>query len=160
MSRPTKYLLLFLALALPGLIYVFLKSFGSNEFEVPALYQAGTMAAPAGCDGLYTVPYQVPDSTLKSLGCKAGLLSVIVFRAQTTRGVISRVRDEFSGSEISLVEVPDSLAARAGCSLVLPPLANVVVVDVERRIRGHYAAADLDEADRLILEIKIILKKY
>jgi len=45
-------------------------------------------------------------------------------------------------------------------ALILQPPANLVVVDESNRIRGQYDAADRDEMDRLILEMKIMLKQY
>jgi len=160
MPRSVKFLLLFLALALPGLIYVFLKTFGRNEFDVPALYQEGVVPAMQECPGPYAVPYAVPDSMLGSLRWRPGVPSAIVFNPATVRTAIDRLNNEFRDGEFNLMEVPDSLVNKAVCALLLQPDANVVVIDTGQRIRGYYDAADRDETDRLILELKIILKKY
>jgi hypothetical protein len=37
---------------------------------------------------------------------------------------------------------------------------SVALVDHKNRIRGYYDGIDRDEADRLIVEMKIILKQY
>jgi hypothetical protein len=37
---------------------------------------------------------------------------------------------------------------------------NIVLIDEQKRIRGHYDGTDRDELDRLEAEINIILKKY
>jgi hypothetical protein len=42
----------------------------------------------------------------------------------------------------------------------MPPDSAVTIVDNQNRIRGYYDATDRDEVDRLIVEIKIILKQY
>jgi hypothetical protein len=38
--------------------------------------------------------------------------------------------------------------------------ASVALVDHKNRIRGYYDGKDRDEVDRLIVEMKIILKQY
>jgi hypothetical protein len=37
---------------------------------------------------------------------------------------------------------------------------NVVLVDSKKKIRGYYTIGSREEADRLILEMEILLKKY
>jgi hypothetical protein len=55
----------------------------------------------------------------------------------------------------------DEVEKMKTCVLLLQPTANAVVLDrAGRRIMGQYDITDLDEADRLILELKILFKKY
>jgi hypothetical protein len=42
----------------------------------------------------------------------------------------------------------------------MPEESDVVLVDFEKRIRGQYDVSSLEEMDRLIVEMKIILKRY
>ena len=46
------------------------------------------------------------------------------------------------------------------CVFLMRGDTPVVVVDNRNRIRGYYYASDRDEVDRMIVEIKIILKQY
>ena len=62
-----KTIFLILALILPVAIFIFLKLFGRNEFNVPPRYQQEEIAAPANCDFQYPVPYSLPDSVFQEL---------------------------------------------------------------------------------------------
>lgn len=161
MSRPIKFFLLFLALLLPGMVYIFLRTFGRNEFEVPVLYKDGAVPLVAGCEGYtYTVPYLVPDSVLTRLGIEPAPVSLVVVDSKAVKAAVGRVEGEFATGEFQVVEVADAMRSLAVCALALQPPANAVLVDNEGRVRGQYDVADRDEADRLILELNIILKKY
>ena len=46
------------------------------------------------------------------------------------------------------------------CVLLMPSETSLTLVDHRNRIRGYYDGSDLDEVDRLIVEIKVILKEY
>ncbi|MBY0433089.1 MAG: hypothetical protein K2U26_03165, partial [Cyclobacteriaceae bacterium] len=71
-----KLLYLFLALALPGLIFVFLKMAGRNEFNIPVYYETGVTDSPCGIT--YPSPYSVPDSVRKRLG-NEGRVMIVFF---------------------------------------------------------------------------------
>ncbi len=58
---------------------------------------------------------------------------------------------EFALCELILLDYPDSETSSWNKRFVL--------IDQEARIRGYYDAADFEEIDRLILEIKIILEE-
>ena len=46
------------------------------------------------------------------------------------------------------------------CDLLLQPPWKVVLIDDDRKIRGYYDPEDRDEMDRLVVELKILLKQY
>jgi len=161
MTRPVKFLLLFLALALPGLIYVFLKTFGQNEFNVPALYQEGPAPGGNDCPGfVYSVPYAVPDSLLGLMAWKSVAATLIFTDQAVTDQAIDRLSDVFPDGAMDVIVVPDSLRAAAACALALQAPATAAIVDKDKRIRGQYDVTDREETDRLILEMTIILKRY
>src|SRR5882672_9775545 len=59
-----KVIFLFLALLLPIAVFIFLKSFGKNEFAVQPLFQ-DSVSVPIGCSSFsYPVPYVTPDTVL------------------------------------------------------------------------------------------------
>src|SRR5690606_16129251 len=76
-----KALFMFLALLLPVLIFVFLRSFGKNEFDVPPLF-ADSVNVPVNCSSYnYTKPYTVADSILRTMQWNAtDSLTIIVFQ--------------------------------------------------------------------------------
>ena len=63
-----KVLFLSLALLLPVAIFVFLKIFGQNEFQVAVMHQEGKIDAPENCDFVYSTPYRIPDSVAAMVG--------------------------------------------------------------------------------------------
>ena len=73
-----KGLLMFLALLLPVMIFLFLKTFGKNEFEVPVLFADSVGVA---CEEYtYKIPYVIEDSVLKKLSWnEEDSLTIIVF---------------------------------------------------------------------------------
>jgi len=91
-----KGLLLFLALLLPVIIFLFLHFFGKNEFEVPVLYQTQD-ELPGNCEMEYSLPY-----TVKSEKVDVADGAVILFSAGLTNEMfdnalfqLSRLQDEF-----------------------------------------------------------------
>jgi hypothetical protein len=178
-----KSFFLFLALLLPIFIFLFLKYFGRNEFTVDPLFQEPVQVPPA-CEGIhYSVPYIVTDSIFITLGLR-GSISVIVFRASNQeakqeQGIqVSRVLKEFDGDPLQVVLLRDSIigendeqmnSVKLGeaelrkmkeCIFLMTSQTDVVVLDTNRRIMGHYVSTDREDIDRLILELKIQLKKY
>jgi len=55
--------ILLLTLAVPALLFVFLHTFGENQFVIPVYYQDGVPLSRENCTWL-PGPYQVPDFTL------------------------------------------------------------------------------------------------
>jgi hypothetical protein len=159
MKRTSKFLLLFLALLLPALVFVFLKKFGRNEFDVPPLFQEA-VTAPVNCESYqYSVPYVVPENVRTSLESSPNAVNVfIVGGAGST--VLLRLVEEFTGLGFVVHQVPPDKKEIATCALLLQPPMNTVVVDSAGQIRGQYDINDREEVDRLVLELKILLMLY
>jgi hypothetical protein len=71
--------------------------------------------------------------------------------------------EEGIGNEIQslfLKGQADYLNELLSCALLLKSPWKVVLIDDQRRIRGYYDPEDRDEMDRLIVELKILLKQY
>jgi hypothetical protein len=160
-----KIFFLFLALILPGCIFVFLKMFGENEFDVPLLYQDGVTEIPASCHFSYSAPYAIPDSLMNKIsGSNEADLYIINY--STDEAIVNRLTTETRGEGIKVVA--DSLLSGdpvttqviRQCVLLSPETADLVLLDAQKRIRGYYSSVKLDDMDQLLLEIKIILKKY
>jgi hypothetical protein len=180
-----KPILLFLALLLPIAIFVFLKFFGQNEFEVPPLF-VDKIEQPAGCEGFtYIIPYGIPDSIATTIQCSGeDSISLVVFidpssNQQEMSIQLNRIFTEFSKEKFKVVALADKAIENIistdkrfilsvepankilrHCVFLLNEENNTVLLDSKRRIRGHYTLTNREEADRLILEMKIILKQY
>ncbi|HZX74986.1 MAG TPA: hypothetical protein VFE57_11225 [Cyclobacteriaceae bacterium] len=160
-----KIIFLFVAFLLPGLIYTFLRMFGSNSFAVAPLFQE-EVVVPAGCPEV-KVPYQLPPdifTTLASTSKQDSLLLVFYeideARLGATAGNINEIERSFASGNngIQLVKIKeDTLGLK--CSLLVGPDIDIVLIDKDQ-IRGQYTSSDREEVDRLSTELDIILKKY
>lgn len=180
-----KGILLFFALLLPVLIFIFLRSFGKNEFEVPVLF-ADSVSVPIMCKAYtYNKPYTVADSTLGTIGWKASdSLTLIVFtdtiaeRNHERAIQLSRVKAEFKNESYKIVYVspietnsaiaqnsyavsPTVMTELRTCIFLMKPSDDIAIVDARKRIRGQYNLQDREDADRMImLEMNILFKRY
>jgi hypothetical protein len=158
-----KALFLFLALLLPVGIFIFLRIFGKNQFDVAPLHQEGIIEMPASCNLKYTAPYTVPDSVMNMINTGNTSLAILNFSKEDS--VLQRVLDEVGETEIRIMS-PSTLASLhnidfiKSCILLLKAPYDIVLIDDQKRIRGYYKASDREEIDRLIIELNIILKKY
>jgi hypothetical protein len=161
-----KFLLLFLGLVLPVLVFIFLKFFGKNEFDVPLPHADGVKQVPGGCDLDYSVPYHVNDSLLRKMQptATAPLLTLVNFDKETVR--LNDIEKKFTRDEVFHVSADKinfgvaNLDSIKRCVLLIEEPATIVLIDNDRNIRGYYNGNDRDELDRLEAEITIILKKY
>lgn len=165
MNGSRKALYLFLALILPGLVFLFLKYFGKNEFAVEPLFVKEAPAPVAGC-GTITLPYSLSDSVIKPLFRERDSLSLILFGALTSNTMESqwkRVQQELIETPVQFLHYADTSVATqtlSQCTFLLREPFDAVLVDRRGVIRGQYNLADREDADRLITEVIIILKKY
>ena len=166
MARKVTYLLI--ALGLPGLVFVFLKFFGRNEFNIPVFHQESTVEAPVGCFVKLQTPYQVPDTIMHKLGVRSKERATVISYENNHEGErnIEKVKREI-GSDVALIFPNRTMASEdsvftkiKNCFLLLNEPYTTVLIDNDRRIRGYYAPSSLEESDRLVLELKILLKKY
>jgi hypothetical protein len=182
-----KIVYLFLALVFPITIFLFLKQFGRNEFNVEPLLKTYTHPLPA-CQGYaYQFPYTIVDSVLNQLEWNASdSLTLIVFDNSTLDASherstqIARVLKELprkdyriiydTGFEIlktkfndtRLISLRDTsnVSVIRSCVLWLAHYEDVVVIDSKKRILGKYSLLNREDADRLMLEMKILLRQY
>ena len=160
-----KLIFLTLALLLPVAVFVFLKLFGKNEFNVPVMHQDSVAGIPAACNFEYTAPYRIADSVIQfTQGNRSDSLYVFYFD-ESLNTAMGRIAVEFDGAPITMASPSalgsfTDLAVLRECILLMEPDTSVALVDHRNRIRGYYDGHDRDEVDRLIVEIKILLKEY
>jgi hypothetical protein len=162
-----KILYLFLALILPGLIFIFLKRFGKNEFTIPIYFERSADSLNNVCQTRYTQPYHIPDSVLQKAAWHASPTSLFVTDSLLKdNSEMKRLSDAFVPGEFQYIGLDNrkfgqpTLSRWLSCVFMMKPQCNVVLVDSEKRIRGYYKIGSREEMDRLIMEMQILLKKY
>lgn len=154
-----KILYLFLALLLPALIFVFLKYFGKNEFDIPVYYQEGVNESSSDCHLTSTGQYLVPDSLLTKWNWEhASILAS--FAPEKENKELRQRLNEAGLEDVQMVLLKDDGSKIKECFLLMKEPWDAVLIDTERRIRGYYKLGNRDEMDRLDVELKILLKRY
>jgi len=152
-----KRLFLFLGLVLPILVFIFLKIFGKNEFDVPY----PELQPAVDCPVKLSSPYFVPDTTIGHFVTEPYDLLVVNLGQNSKRleRIVARPKVKFVDSPVNRLS-PGHLDMIKHCVLLMHEPANLVLIDNQRRLRGTYDPTDRDELDRLEAEIKILLKEY
>ncbi|MDZ4715460.1 MAG: hypothetical protein SH819_08325 [Cytophagales bacterium] len=162
-----KLIYLFLALLLPGLIFVFLKYAGENKFEVPVYFEEGVDSVDVSCPKSNEKPYRLPDSLWEQGGINRSRPVLMIFDSESASGpvVAKAVREEMGEESVNFIMdtgFTDSLRASQWrtCIFMAKPPRQTVLADTLGRIRGYYDIRAREEVDRLRLELKILLKRY
>ncbi|MEQ8426074.1 MAG: hypothetical protein RIA63_15245 [Cyclobacteriaceae bacterium] len=171
-----KPIVLFLALLLPVLIFVFLHFFGRNEFNVPIYFQSPSDEVPGDCS--ITYPYHVQDSNFQINGPTVVLFTGGLNEKKVKESIfqLSRLKDEFKDHAPSIVLLSQETSGDSGYEneialdsasyvqmrkcVFLAGSNQLALIDNEKQIRGFYSEASLKEVDRLIVELKIIFNEY
>lgn len=155
-----KWIYLFLAFLLPIGLTFFLKIFGKSEFNIPVYYETETPAAP--CAHTYKLPYVLPDSVFTAFS--SGINKPTLFTTDTSSEAsknFRRLQDEMPESSYNFILLKENKNLRLlSCVLIVKKPWTTVLIDDQKRIRGYYSPHMLEEADRLIAEMKILLKNY
>jgi hypothetical protein len=159
-----KILYLFLALLLPVLIFLFLKYFGKNEFDIPVYYEHGVEdSLTAKCGAKIDQQYFVSDSAMSSLKWNGVPVLVIDINKEELKA-LEELLDEKDFADFRVISLsnfsPEKLADFRKCILFMRNPWNTVLIDNQKRIRGYYKIGHRDDMDRLEVELKILLKKY
>ena len=160
-----KWVYLFFAIFLPILLTFFLKYFGKSEFNIPVYYEAGINAdtLSADCKYQYQTPYKIADSVLHSLNGGAFRATIITIDSTVgTKKNFERIEEELVNAEYDFVVLKNTISSSQlmSCALFMKKPWTTVLIDEQNRIRGYYAPATREETDRLIVELKILLKQY
>lgn len=157
----TKPLILFLALLFPGCIFIFLKFFGDNQFDVPPLFADEYPGGFTECHQSVTLPYRVTDSIQKAFFTDAKPLTLVKFgeSSAASESQLKRIKDE-SEINFQLAKTTDSTERIKKCVFFLKDSLDLVLIDKDGLIRGQYLSTDREEMDRLLTETSILLKQY
>lgn len=203
---------LFVLVVLPVLVFVFLKVFGRNHFEVPRynpLVDAAGKTVKVGKDTVFRAveACEMYNEKDQKVGVPASeSISVIVFlddicdaNCQKRQKQLLRVQEMFANNpEVKLFAITDSTLKNNLRDLALKAKANpakwfflranpkrverlkseeiflknpryaktfefkksFILIDKERYVRGFYDGTNPEDADRLTVEIKILLDNY
>ena len=155
-----KAVILIVGFVLPIGIFIFLKIFGENKFEVVPLFQSELPASAIDCNDS-TLPYIIPAQVVGQFITKENGVSVVLVDSDVS--VLSRIFDQFSSDPVSIKKIEASDVAMGkslkACVFLLDDPNDIVLFDKQGFIRGQYNSEDRDEIDRLILELSIILNK-
>ncbi|UII32051.1 hypothetical protein LVD17_27590 [Fulvivirga ulvae] len=173
MNKIIKIVFLIVMLAIPLAIFIFLRIFGENRFDIPVYYADGVDKAYTGCtftEGRFLVPDSLTEGNtslfmffkddgtynLRELDNQLSRLTEL-FVADTPKVTIFAT-DSLPGSELHITYLPkESMKMIMTCALVTDVYNQFILVDKEGQVRGYYDT-DLDEIDRLVVEIKILLE--
>jgi hypothetical protein len=155
-----KTIFLSLAFILPIFVFIFLKFFGKNQFEIP-VFHSKKVEMVSGCDYQYVAPYILPDSVLSTIGWKNGPATLIIY-SNIVGLEVKRLSEEFEPSMLQVVSITndDRASKLKNCVFLLPTTSNAVLVDQKKQIRGYYQLTNRDEVDRLMVEVSILLNDY
>ncbi len=179
MNNLKKVLFLIAALIIPSLVYVFLRGFGNNKFEIPVYYSEGIKIE--GCSSDVDKAHLVNFENYELEGAQLFYFPQWVdneaFYQQCKRiqkkpyhVSFTAIADTTLQSKLGntlVVSDEAHLYNIANCSLVLgqeiaitsPMYNKLVLVDAQKRIRGYYDGADLEDMDRLDIELDILSKE-
>lgn len=159
MKQKLKPLILIFTLAIPVAIFLFLKAFGTNSFDIPVFYKQGVPFSFNECE-FSNEPFLVGGDWRPS--DKPEIVSFYKPEAkldQELSNITQRLKATFDEKlNVKLLKI-DSTGGRnvMHCQYATDTLSQFVLVDTKGQIRGYYNK-DLDEIDRLIVEVKILLE--
>ena len=166
-----KLLFLVLALLMPVVIYLFLQSFGDNQYMLPIMHSE---AVPSfeNCETA-SAPYKLPAMFYEGVQHKAIIVDVRLgdLDRRFINNELARVRQYFGESVFTYklfgqdieAGVPDQYSTKtdlqrlAKCTLLSESNNSfITLVDNQGRIRGYYDSSKKQEFDRMITEIEIL----
>ena len=171
MSQITKIFLLLVVFAIPVLIFLFLKFYGENKFDVPVYHAEGVKAEFAECQ-FPTDTFKVPmtDTHLERANVTIFFQESDGFTSNDLVNASSRLRAvfpediSFSAHGFAKVSGVDIILSDTShfyklmhCKFVTDTINQFILHDYDGLIRGYYGY-ELEEVDRLIVEIKILLE--
>ncbi len=162
MNRKIFYLLT--ALALPVLIFIFLKLFGKNQFDIPVYYKDSLPKLSTECNETIRPPYFLPDSLLMAIQWDEDVMLLLSGATDEEQIELNRLVKEAKLDGLQVISLDNIEASRLqrwkSCVLFLKEPWKAVLVDNKKQIRGYYALNTLEEIDRLGVELEILLKRY
>jgi len=158
-----KVIFLFVALLLPACIFLFLKMFGKNEFDVSPLFKDEYPKGVEECGVTITLPYVIPDTVQAKFKTQEKPLTLLYLGPSDddSEKQLNRIKRDFQ-NEITvqkLQDTPEVLRLKR-CTFFLTEPHDLVLLDLDGVIRGQYISKERKEMDRLVTELAVLLKQY
>lgn len=179
MKKTQKVIIIISVLLSPVLVFLFLKKYGDNKFELPVYYPEGNPIAECS---RATQQHKLSLETLSKYDIELPVLIYVPAAQQNEYySDLNNVLAKYPGVNLWALIIEgrsalqderqvfsiDSLSYRQfiNCELILgedhylnQPISNkYVLVDSEKYIRGYYDCSDLDDIERLDVELDILL---
>lgn len=179
MKKVQKVVIMISVLLAPIFVFLFLKKFGENEFELPVYYPEGNPIA--ACSG----GVQQHKLSAEILSQSKIELPVLIYVSSAEQNEfysdLNNVLEKYPGINLLSISTEGATVAQEGreslsfdslsyqnfinCELILgedhqlkQAITNkYVLIDSERNIRGYYDCGDLDDIERLDVELDILL---
>lgn len=180
MKKTRKIIVLIVVLSAPIIVFLFLKKFGSNQFELPIYYSEGNPIA--SCNDSSQVQHKVDVAfidkgsiQLPAIFVAAGqekneyysdLKNVLSKYPEITTWEIARADVTKVNAEFNSIDLDETAYLNfINCELAVGEdkwvndftAYNYVLVDKEGRIRGYINSSTLKEIERLDTEVDILL---
>lgn len=179
MKKIQKVIIMISVLLAPIFVFLFLKEFGTNKFELPVYYSEGNPIAECNrSDGQHRLTKEIVF--INNLKLPA-LFYLPTDEQNEYYSDLHNVLSKYPGVDIWALSIEKNVAAQDGvkslivyskdyrefinCELVLgedhwlnEPITNkYVLIDGQRKIRGYYECDNLDDIERLDVELDILL---
>jgi 23S rRNA U2552 (ribose-2'-O)-methylase RlmE/FtsJ len=167
MRKLTKIFVISVVLLLPVLVFLFLKQFGSNEFVLPVYYEEGHPFEECYSDAqAHHVSAEFAKTYLRSK------TSLVTFEGASVNDYLYDLQNVLKKyPEVKVIKInfccisEESKQKILNCELVLGEdrfidkliMNKYVLIDSARQIRGYFEVDDLDEINRLDMELDILL---
>ena len=174
MKKTPKLIGLFLILALPVFLFLFLKFFGRNEYTIETFYESGVPTDTLGCEFEPEAPYRVKLSQQVN-----GIALILLdggeklMATSDRNNIIRRIQQNAPGGVNLFIYYNKDLGApiplegvfyipksedswgTLRCLFVTSEDNQLILLDDQRKIRGYYGL-ELEEVDRLLVELEIL----
>lgn len=162
-----KVFVITVVLLVPVVVFLFLKKFGSNEFALPVYYENGNPLEQCYTDdSVHHLSPKFRATYLRKAPVLVGFEGEYNNQFEYDLLNVLKKYPEIEVKKINLCCVTDETRHRVlNCELVLgedryideAELNKYVLIDSAYQIRGYFTIDDLDEINRLDMELDILL---
>ncbi|MFN4145036.1 MAG: hypothetical protein ACK4GN_04365 [Runella sp.] len=155
-------------LVMPALFFLLLYSFTENHYQLPYFIPTVDAEGKVIMKGKDTVFYKVPDADDLQI-------KVVSFLAKDDAKALQQLKrvEKMIGERVKFIHVDDEDAAniavskykvsplkKTNSSETIPYARQFILIDKEGYIRGFYDGGDVEDVDRLMAEIKVLIDIY
>ena len=167
MRKFLKIFVITVVLLVPVIVFLFLKQFGSNEFALPIYYENGHPLKECYSDSrAHRVSPEFTNKYLKNTPVLVTFIGEVNNEFKYDLANVLSEYPEIKVRKINFCCISDSTKHKIlNCELVLGEdryidekvMNKYVLIDSARHIRGYFKVDELDEIERLDMELDILL---